>query len=70
MTKAATPGPAPEVVAAWRKAAGVTQAEAAALVHVTGPAWARWECTDPRRHRSMPYGLWELFNIKAQKLSK
>lgn len=68
MTKAATPGPAPEVVAEFRQAAGLTQREAAAMVHVTGPAWARWESLDPKLHRSMPYGLFELFSIKAKAL--
>lgn len=69
MTKAATPGPAPEVVAEFRQAAGLTQREAAAMVHVTNEAWCRWESTAKTR-RSMPYGLFELFCLKTHKLRK
>jgi len=40
---------------------GWTQAEAAALVHVTLRAWQWWESGK----RRMPIGLWELILIKA-----
>ena len=39
---------------------GMTQSEAARMVHVTLRAWQWWESG----HREMPIGLWELFLIK------
>lgn len=66
------PSPEPHIVAEWRAAAGLTQAQAAALVYVTPACWQRWEDANPgsTRARSMPYGLWELFNLKVEKLPK
>ena len=56
--------PSPAVVRAAREAAGLTQDEAARLVHCTRIAWARWESesSDARRMHS---GLWELFRLKT-----
>lgn len=64
------PSPEPNIVAEWRNAAGLTQAEAAALVYVSPAAWQRWEDVNPgsTRARGMPYGLFELFCIKTGKV--
>ena len=40
---------------------GVTQKEAAEVVHVTARAWQWWESGE----REMPRATWELFVIKA-----
>ncbi len=53
--------PTPSQIYYWRKEKlGLTQAEAACLVHVTLRAWQWWEAGK----REMPIGLWELFLIK------
>lgn len=52
--------PTKEEVKAARASAGLTQPEAAKLVHRTTSAWARWEGGD----RKMPADTWELFQIK------
>lgn len=49
-----------EIVAA-RKVAGLTQAQAAALVHTTCRTWQQWEAGDRRMHPA----FWELFRIKT-----
>ena len=48
-------------VKALRNFFGLTQSEAAALVHVQLRAWQWWESGQ----RKMPVGLWELFLIKT-----
>jgi putative transcriptional regulator len=55
--------PTPEEIKAARKAAGLTQTEAAALVYVTRSAWQRWE----QKERDMQPAIWELFNLKTKK---
>ena len=57
--------PTKEEVKAARASAGLTQPEAAKLVHRTTSAWARWEGGE----RNMPADTWELFNIKLKDLS-
>lgn len=52
--------PTPEQVAEARKAAGMTQSEAAQAVRGTMRAWQEWEAGNRRMHP----GLWELFRIK------
>lgn len=54
--------PTPAEVRAAREAAGLTQTEAARLVHGTLRGWQGWEAspTDPGARRMHP-GLWELF---------
>lgn len=59
--KGPSSNPQPEEIKAARSAAGLTQTEAAALVHSTLSAWQRWE----QGERRMPPGLWELFGIKT-----
>ncbi len=53
--------PSPEKVAQARAAAGLTQRQAATLVHGTEAAWRSWESGLRRMHP----GLWELFQIKT-----
>lgn len=60
--------PTPEEVVAARQAAGLTQTEAAELVHSKLRAWQCWEAaTDKPDHRRMHPGLWELFLLKTAK---
>lgn len=53
--------PAPEAIRAAREAAGMTQTEAALLVHASLRAWQQWESGD----RRMNPGLWSLFRIRS-----
>lgn len=52
--------PAPAEIRAAREAAGLTQTQAAHLVHGTLRAWQEWEAGNRRMHP----GLWELFRLK------
>jgi putative transcriptional regulator len=52
--------PTPEQIKKARLDAGLTQAQAAALVYSELRAWQYWEKGD----RSMHPAFWELFNIK------
>lgn len=57
--------PTPEQIRAARKAAGLTQAEAASLVHAASyRTWQDWEAG----RRPMPLMAWELFCIKCARL--
>jgi len=56
--------PHPESVRAARRAAGMTQAEAAELVYRTERNWQQWEGGE----RAMDPALWELFILKVNKL--
>lgn len=62
----AEPSPAPHIISAWREAAGLDRAEAAALVYVAPDTWYRWEAG----LRKMPLGLLELFCTKVEKGAK
>ena len=53
-------------VRAARKAAGLTQAQAAALVYATPRNWQQWEQQEGANVRRMHPGLWELFIIKTR----
>ena len=55
------PSPAPSEILAARKAAGLTQTQAATLVGVTLRAWQSWEAGQ----REMPARAGELFQIKT-----
>ena len=59
--KGPSANPSPADILSGRVAAGLTQSEAAALVHGSLRAWQQWEAGDRRMHP----GLWELFSIKA-----
>ena len=54
--------PAPQDVRATRKAAGLTQAQAAAYVHSTARRWREWEAGD----YTMSPGLFELYLLRTQ----
>lgn len=53
--------PTPAEIRQAREAAGLTQPEAAALIHSTLRTWQDWEAGIARMHA----GLWELFRRKA-----
>jgi putative transcriptional regulator len=53
--------PSPEEIRAAREAAGLTQTQAAELIHGTMRGWQEYEAGNRRMHP----GLWELFNLKA-----
>mgnify|MGYP000862311218 CR=1 FL=1 len=63
--KAPSANPSPVEIRAARGAAGLTQAQAAALVHATPRNWQQWEQTEGANVRRMHPGLWELFRIKT-----
>lgn len=54
--------PAPEEILAARLAVGLTQTQAADLVHATCRRWQEWEAGDYRLHP----GLFELFLLKTR----
>jgi len=55
--------PKPSEVIAARDAAGLTQTEAAALVHTSCRVWQQWEAGDRRMHPA----FFELFRLKARR---
>lgn len=52
--------PTPEQIRAAREVVGLTQTEAAQLIHSTLRTWQQWEAGDRRMHP----GLFELFLLK------
>ena len=69
-TKLAVPTPAQ--IRAAREAAGLTQAEAAELVHAASyRTWQNWEVdANDKEHRDMGLAEWELFLIKTRQMRK
>lgn len=59
--EASAPPPTAEQVRAARTAAGQTQAEAAALIHMGARAWRHYETGA----RAMHPAFWELYRIKS-----
>ena len=57
--------PTPQEILAARKAAGLTQTQAAGLVGVKLRAWQYWEAGQ----RVVPTSAWELFNLKTSTTS-
>ena len=57
--------PSPCEIRAAREAAGLTQAQAAELVHASARSWQQWEQDAGVNCRRMHPGLWELFRLKA-----
>ena len=59
--------PAPAEIRSARERAGLTQTQAAQLVHGTLRAWQGWEAPEgePSARRMHP-GLWELFLLKSK----
>lgn len=58
--------PSPAEIRAARKAAGLTQAHAAQLIHCSRSSWAEWEGGVSRMHPA----FWELFSIKTRSTTK
>jgi len=58
--------PTAEQVAALRRRAGLTQAQAAGLVHATNTTWSHWE----NGHTRMSAVTWELACIKVETLER
>jgi putative transcriptional regulator len=56
--------PAPADIKTARVAAGLTQTEAAALVHAGLKTWQNWE-SEGGEARKIPLAAWELFLIKT-----
>ena len=52
--------PTPDEIRQARLRAGLTQAQAAELIHVTTRAWKYYEAGQ----RAMPLAYWELFTLK------
>ena len=57
--------PTPEQVKADRQAAGLTQSQAAALIHVNLRTWQQWEGGERRMHPA----FWQLYLIKSKQLT-
>ena len=53
--------PFPEEIKSARASGGLTQGQAAKLIHVDISTWQRWEMGDRKMHPAM----WELFLIKT-----
>lgn len=66
MTNQPNSSPHPDEIFGVRMNAGLTQKQAAELVHSSLRSWQNWE-SDPNstEHRRMHPGLWELFLIKT-----
>lgn len=61
MSTTSTEAPCADHIRDARSNAGLTQAEAAAMVYATDRAWRYWESgVNP-----MPVSLWELFQLKV-----
>jgi DNA-binding transcriptional regulator YiaG len=60
-TMAATGYPTPTEIRTARMLLGLSQAQAALMVHSTCRAWQQWEAGDRKMHPA----FWELFRIKA-----
>lgn len=66
----ASRNPEPTEIRAAREAAGLTQTQAAALVHTELRAWQQWEAEKGTpSHRRMHAAFWELFRIKVERLA-
>lgn len=53
--------PTPAEIRAARQEAGLTQTQAAAMVHTTCRVWQQWEAGDRKMHPA----FWELWCIKS-----
>lgn len=60
--------PSPAEIRQAREEAGLTQAQAAELIHATLRTWQNWEMpADTIEHRRMHAGLFELFQAKLER---
>lgn len=58
--------PTPAAIRAARESVGLSQTDAAALIHSGLRAWQGWEAPEGNPdHRRMHPAMWELFLIKA-----
>ncbi|MDX9742068.1 MAG: XRE family transcriptional regulator [Gammaproteobacteria bacterium] len=64
--KGPSANPAPAEIRAAREASGLTQSQAAALIHSTLRTWQDWEADKARMHP----GLWEFFKLKTTKATE
>lgn len=64
--KGPSANPSPDAIRAAREAAGLTQEQAAALVHASKRNWQQWEAEEGTNTRRMHPGLWELFRLKCR----
>jgi DNA-binding transcriptional regulator YiaG len=63
--------PSPDEIRALREASGLTQSEAAELVHSNLRSWQQWEAEpDTPGHRRMHPAFWELFRIKLTLIAR
>ena len=58
-------GPTPAEIRAARKAAGLSQTAAGALVCVACRTWQQWEAGDRKMHP----GFWRLFKMRTQPIA-
>lgn len=58
--------PKPAEILRARKAAGLTQTDAATLIHASMRAWQQWEAGERKMHPA----FWDLFVRKAQELTQ
>jgi DNA (cytosine-5)-methyltransferase 1 len=58
--------PTPEQIRQVRELAGLSQTQAAAIVHASLRTWQHWEAGD----RVMHPAFWDLFNIKQTGVKK
>jgi DNA-binding transcriptional regulator YiaG len=63
--QSAAANPSPAQIKSARLAAGLTQTQAARLVHGTCRMWQYWESGDRRMHPA----IWELFRFKTQRMA-
>lgn len=61
MSTSTTEAPSADQIRDARSNAGLTQAEAAAMVYASDRAWRYWESGV----NTMPVSLWELFQLKV-----
>ena len=60
--------PTPQTIKAARFAAGLTQAQAGALINASRRTWQNWEApVDSPSHCNMPVAKWRLFNLLIEK---
>lgn len=57
--------PSPDEIRSAREAAGLSQTEAAKLIHCTLRGWQEWEAGNRKMHPA----FWELFRFKLTQLS-
>jgi DNA-binding transcriptional regulator YiaG len=60
--------PRPDELKSLRESLGLTQKEAASLVHVDSRTWQKWEASEElKNHRKIHLAFYELFLIKSKR---